>query len=307
MVRYNGTNGTSAMRYRTGPSAQVRPYGYRAPYSRGYGNYRRYGQGSFRNSVRSVTMTDKGIQTYQNVTTADLVSTPGNRLVDVVDCFSSVQLRNAGVPDETDDKFYIRTGETRTMYSNANNFPVVMTQYILVPRRLLNRGVRDIASANAPSVGNPWIDPTTSGEFRRSFNIIKKESCIIKAGKQGVVTLKRFFDPPRLVTGDFEAAKAYTYSNVSMVSLVTFDCAPMEDRQVELVLALPSIKMNKMECYKVTYYLDAENNPESTITNQVVGATSLVNIFTDVSLRAASNDNGVPEEELEEATPVMDE
>lgn len=152
--------------------------------------------------------------------------------------------------------------------------------------------IESILGSDGPSPRVAYIDPTTGAEFRRYFDIVGRDMQIIKSGGTGTVKLSKYFDSPRLVSGDIEGSKEYIYTPFTGIMLCFFEALPCRRLDVSAAI-VPAIDISFAAVHKITYYIDDRALPISD--KDTNSSTVLVdsNIFTSVYNRPAGNDEDI--------------
>lgn len=252
-----------------------------------------YEDAPFEDAVRSVSIRQTGLKVNESVNTTALLPVAGLRGIFTMSAASCGKLRSAiGVSGNR--KVYLNSASTIGTFLNGNNFPVLMTYWILEPKRRLRRGPADILS----NVRVPLANPLSDGGARERFALVGKRVETIQPGQQGVVRLNRVFEVPRLITYDVDFRTTFTYTPLSLIAFCTFEApllATTGPEPEESLLRYPGVKMNIIVNEEVTYYEDTLAVSNSTADVFIAPRFDTLNVFTKVHLRANNNDNGEPD------------
>lgn len=282
------------------PMTMSRRYGYGSRYGGGYGSrygygrrsaYSRYGSRLGYSRVKEITLKLTALQTFQNVDVEQVQSEFGNRTYVTLAAGSSEQLRSWGiVVGDSPRKIYVRSLSNDTTFTNANNFPVRMTTYQLQPRENIDQAMDTMLNDAAPSPRTAYMDPTTSALFRRYFDITARDDQFISAGKAALVKFSKFFQTPKLITGDVEGDTGYIYSPVAALMLVFFDACPCTVKQPnETGARLPRMTLNYVGHQKITYYVDESALPDSSLSTDIITDPATGVTWTNLYPRVATN------------------
>lgn len=266
--------------------------GYGARY--GYGRrpaYSRYGSRYGYSRVKELTLKLTALQTYQNVDVSYLQSDFGQRTYVTLAAGSSDQFRSWGIVlNNNPRKVYVRSLSNDTTFTNANNFPVRMTTYQLQARENIDQSMDTMLNDAAPSPRIGYMDPTTSALFRRYFEITARDDQFISPGKAALVKFSKFFQTPKLITGDVEGDTGYTYTPVSTIMLCFFDAVPCTVKQsAEIGVRLPQLEMTYVGHQKITYYVDESALPDSSLDTDISTTPAPGAVWTDLYPRVATS------------------
>lgn len=252
-----------------------------------------YEDAPFEDAVRSVSLRQTGLKVNESVRTTVLLPVAGLRGIFTMSAASSAKLRSAiGVSGNR--KVYLNSASTIGTFMNGNNFPVLMTYWVLEPKRRLVRGPADILS----NVRVPLANPLSDGSARERFALVGKRVETIQPGQQGVVRLNRVFEVPRLITYDVDFRVGFSYTPLSLIAFCTFEApllATTGPEPEESLPRYPGVKMNIIINEEVAYYEDTLAVSTSKADVFIAPKFDDLNVFTKVDLRVNNNDNGRPD------------
>lgn len=239
---------------------------------------------TFRDRVRAATLPDLGLHTNQKTVYGYVTSSGGQRASYLMDCMSVGFFVTLGVlTPATSEKAKIRSALTQTTFSNGTNGPIRMSTYECICRKNARQTPAVLLAKSGVVQTYPYVDPTSSTDFRRFYKIIRRKREFIQAGQQVEVETKAWYPSPRPITGDVEENGTDFNATVgTRIVLCYFEGPPCEDTGTSVLsVGVPGIKVNYVTLYKCTYYLMEDNDPvNSTTDGAPVGGNYA--IYTDV-------------------------
>lgn len=192
-----------------------------------------------------------------------------------------------------DSKAYIRQMSSELMLTNGTNMPVLITAYKVVCRRPVNLTVETLIDSDSPYRTSSFQDPTISAAFRRFFKIVKRKRRILMFEQSLMLKQKHFFRSGRMVTQEVEGnISLYRSTKLTSYWMVTAHSLAVEDTTKNTNILAP-VKINYLQNYKYTWYIDQANTPVSTNSMNVVGPSTgdTVSVFTNAQLVQAKVDS----------------
>lgn len=234
--------------------------------------------------VRNMLLKMEGLQTRQYLASSSAAAPAGQSGTFVVPLGDNATLASMSpVPQNSDQKAFLRQMEVKTTMSNGTNCQLIVRMYKLRCRKNCNVSINGLLIDGAPAYNFPYSDPTTSNGLRRYFHIVKRYRRKLDVGDSMQFTMRRFWRGGRQVTGDVEITNNFFYTPLTMLMFVCVDTVPLEDTAAALAVGTGAVKANYVNATKYTYYVDTgDNDPVSTLTDGISAVTT-TNLFTDVS------------------------
>lgn len=238
--------------------------------------------------VRGEILKMEGLHTRQFTSSGGQVSASNTAAVQVFQIGDGATIANLGIVTAgSDEKVYLRSMHQRAVISNGTNCQLIVRCYKLQCRKNAQQTLVSYLNDSAPSYASRLIDPTTSPAFRRYFRITKRMTRRLAVADSMTLKLKRFYRSGKMITGDVETA--FNFTPLTTVWLVCADTIPLESTDAAITVGVGLCKINWYQVTKYTYYLDEDNDPDTTLTetqmNSVTGQ-----LFTDVNKTAEMSD-----------------